>query len=183
MLAEIFTAHAFEARILRLAHQFLDRDLFGRVANAWEGRQRGWRPGGANACERCARRVWGPGAGAGVWEAWEARNEERERAERARRGGAGGDGSGERAEVGALRGRGKGKALDAAPAALAAAAPEATREAEEAGGPKEAASPLLVFACRHVWHRDCLEQTMAENGVARGRGWREFVCQAAHRES
>jgi hypothetical protein len=164
VLAEIFTAHAFEARILRLAHQFLERDLFGGVEGAWERRQRGWRPGGANACGRCGRRVWGPGAGAGVWEAWEAGNEVRERRGRVRR------------EEGAERGvvgRGKGKAVDVA-------VPAPVEEEEDAGAVKEVASPLLVFACRHVWHRDCLERTMAENGVSKGRGGREFVCQAPH---
>jgi hypothetical protein len=109
VLAEIFTAHAFEARILHLAHQFLDKDLFENVESAWEGRQRGWRPGGANACERCARRVWGPGAGAGVWEAWEARNEERERVERARRGGGGNGGRPEGGAEGEREGEGAGR--------------------------------------------------------------------------
>jgi hypothetical protein len=169
VLADVFAAHAFEARILALAHRFLDEDLFARVESAWEARQRGWRPAGTNVCERCGRRVWGPGAGAGVWEAWEAGNEGREREERARRGGGAGEG--------VPAGRGKGKALDAAPAAG-----DAGREAGEGVVAREATAPLLVFACRHVWHRDCLERTMAENGVARGRGGREFVCQAGHRE-
>jgi vacuolar protein sorting-associated protein 8 len=198
VLADTFQAHAFEERILRLAHHFLDKDLFARVESAWESRQHGWRPGGSNACERCARRVWGPGAGAGVWEAWEARNDARERETVARRRGARARAE-EKADGGAsamvARGRGKGKALDAAAAAAttvdatgrdeteARAVGPAEAAAEEGSVAKEVASPLLVFACRHVWHRDCLERAMAENGVSRGRGGKEFVCQASHGES
>jgi len=71
VLAEIFQAYAFEARILNLANQFLDKDLFTHVDDAWTRRQKGWRPRG-NVCEFCNKRVWGPGVGSGVWEQWEA---------------------------------------------------------------------------------------------------------------
>ncbi|KAF2795814.1 hypothetical protein K505DRAFT_272595 [Melanomma pulvis-pyrius CBS 109.77] len=147
VLSEIFSAYTFEETILSLANTFLDKEGFKRVEEITDLRQKGWRPRG-QVCEGCKKRAWGPGAGGGIWEAWE-----REGAERARR----------RAEVDADEGgKGKGKS--------------ATQSSEEAGegGITTGTGTLVVFACRHMWHRSCLENSSAgdrDEGVeGRSRG-------------
>lgn len=44
------------------------------------------------------------------------------------------------------------------------------------------ARPLVVFACRHIWHKDCLEIAMKRGGleVGSGAGGKEFRCPAEH---
>ncbi|KAF2459773.1 Golgi CORVET complex core vacuolar protein 8-domain-containing protein [Lineolata rhizophorae] len=148
VLTSIFAAYAHESTILSLAARFLDNDLFARVEEAYALRQRGWRPRG-NACEGCGRRVWGPGAGGEIWEAWERRSRREERARRKRFAGA---------ERDRMVGGGAGGA--------------AGNGAEEGGqggrAGRMALGPLLVFACRHLWHRTCLEQALFEKDKARG---------------
>jgi vacuolar protein sorting-associated protein 8 len=164
VLAEMFAAYAFEARILDLANQFLDKDLFANVDEAWVRRQEGWRPRG-NVCEGCGRRVWGPGVGPGVWEAWVVKSERLER-ERARR---------LRAADADPSGRGKGRAAQEESGDTDM---EQDTDSTEAKGPN--VRPLVVFACRHVWHKDCLERDMEHDGVERER--REYWCPAEHRD-
>ncbi|KAF2836194.1 hypothetical protein M501DRAFT_960244 [Patellaria atrata CBS 101060] len=153
-LAAIFAAYAFESTLLALANAFLDKDVFGHVQEVGELRQRGWRPRG-QVCEGCRRRVWGPGVGGAVWESWERREGERE-GERRRRWVEG------RGGVEARRlSRGKGVVK------------------EEGGdgegeGEGEGLGPLVVFACRHLWHRRCLEKERGE-GVE-GEGLRCPIC-------
>jgi len=170
----MFAAYAFEARILDLANQFLDRDLFGVVDEAWRRRQTGWRPRG-NACEGCGVRVWGVGVGGGVWEAWIERSEgfEREKERRRLRGG----------HVEEMIGRGKGRLR------VEDDGPRSGREEDrdnqgEGDGAEEAKAvsrrQLVVFACRHVWHKDCLERDMERAEVQGER--REFWCPAEHRD-
>jgi hypothetical protein len=147
VLGEIFAAYTFEETLLSLANQFLDKDLFSHVDEAWKLRQKGWRPRG-NVCERCKKRVWGPGVGGDVYEQWDRKRREE----------AGGAApvSGvakrialQRTTSEASLARGKGKA-----------APEVE---DDTVASKEAESgELVVFACRHVWHRKCLETAVAE---------------------
>lgn len=178
VLTSIFAAYAYEESILRLSNRLLDRSLYVNVSQAVELRQKGWRPRGST-CEACGRRVWGPGVsasagGAAVYEAWEQRAQLDEEAQRERRArvkeralasGRGGDASG----------RGKGKSLDTRPpsmligpagvAAVAAAIRgEGDGEGEEGDGDGQVGvpgekplEPLVVLACRHIYHRSCLD--------------------------
>ncbi|KAF1997463.1 hypothetical protein P154DRAFT_565369 [Amniculicola lignicola CBS 123094] len=158
VLAEIFSAYTFEETILSLANRFLDKEGFGRVERISELRQQGWRPRG-QVCEGCKGRVWGPGTGGTVWEEWEKRGVV-ENEVRARR----------RAGVEEGGGKGKGRSVDFG------------REGLGLGGDAEAGEEgkgaLVVFACRHLWHRRCLERAREEpgeggvehEGGARGRG-------------
>jgi hypothetical protein len=145
VLTEIFSAYTFEETILSLANTFLDKEGFKRVEQITELRQRGWRPRG-QVCEGCRKRAWGPGAGGGIWEAWERNESEKVR---------------KRAEVDADEG-GKGKGRSASQADI---------ETGD-GGTETGASTLVVFACRHMWHKSCLE-TSVEG--AEGEGQRKGV--------
>jgi len=171
VLQEIFAAYTFEETILNLANQFLDKDLFQHVDEAWKLRQRGWRPKG-NFCERCKLRVWGPGVGGDVWVKWEEKrlSEEREKRMRVVQ---------RRASQQSLNvERGKGRAL-----AVADAVGESKGVEEESNGfnGTKDMGPLVVFACRHVWHRACLELAMeASHHGAQGE---ELKCPLAHHAS
>ncbi|KAF1959406.1 hypothetical protein CC80DRAFT_467959 [Byssothecium circinans] len=144
VLGEIFSAYTFEETILSLANRFLDKEGFDNVREVTELRQRGWRPRG-QVCEGCRGRCWGPGAGRGVWDAWVGREGERVR----------------RREVEREEGNGKGKGKKRGV--------ELEAEVEEGG---EGMGALVVFACRHLWHRRCLEKAGvgAEGGEGGGSG-------------
>ncbi|CAI6287481.1 unnamed protein product [Periconia digitata] len=131
VLAEIFAAYTFEETILSLANRFLDKEGFVNVAELHQLRQQGWRPRG-QVCEGCKKRCWGPGTGGAVWEAWRRREGENalKKAE------------GREEESG---GKGKGKSVK-------------IEEGDDGGEGKEKTMSLVVFACRHVWHRACLEK-------------------------
>ncbi|KAF2805968.1 uncharacterized protein BDZ99DRAFT_510898 [Mytilinidion resinicola] len=165
VLADIFAAYAFEDTLLALATRFLDKDAFAHVAAVHALRQRGWRPRG-QVCEACRRRAWGPGAGGDIWDAW-ARRGEREEERRGRsRGGS---------EVRRREERGKGRAR----VGVEEEEEESESGREEEEGRKEEGGPLVVFACRHLWHRRCLVRAMdegkEEGGEGRG-GKRRFKC-------
>ena len=148
VLAEIFAAYTFEETILSMANEFLDRDLFAYVDEAHRIRQRGWRPR-TQVCEGCKRRVWGPGAGSNIWEKWEQRKEEedeRRRRVRAERS--------EGLEGSVARGKSRAKGEQARRPVNDEA------EDSEDGARKEDLGPLVVFACRHLFHRKCLEKAL-----------------------
>lgn len=144
VLAEIFAAYTFEETILSLANRFLDKEGFEHVHEISELRKRGWRPRG-QVCEGCKKRAWGPGAGGKVWDAWEKAEEERSR-RRWDESAAGDDES-------SAKGKGKRPSqpdVEALPA----------DDGDQPG-------PLVLFACRHLWHKACLEK--AEGVEAQGR--------------
>lgn len=131
VLAEIFAAYTFEETILSLANRFLDKEGFAHVQDINVQRQMGWRPRG-QVCEGCRRRAWGPGAGSKVWEAWEKSESTRHR---------------KRMDdaVEESGGKGKGKSIIAE-----------SDDVDENGGEKVGA--LVVFRCRHLWHKGCLDK-------------------------
>ena len=145
VLSEIFAAYTFEERILQLANSFLDKEGFTHVEEVAARRNRGWRPRG-QMCEGCRGRTWGPGAGSNVWDAWEkseeAKTKKRVEQEDARW----------HAE---RRGSQKGKQKSAS---------QSEDEAEDRESEVKGKGPLVVFACRHLWHKSCVE---AEVGEAR----------------
>ncbi|EGX91280.1 golgi complex component [Cordyceps militaris CM01] len=170
VLASIFSAYAYEESILRLSNRLLDRSLFVNVSQSVTLRQRGWRPRGST-CEHCGRRVWGPGvAGGSVFEAWEARQalEDAGRLEKKHR--AAGEPGAETAE-----GKGKGKSLDTRPASMLLE--DKVADGAAAAGRDPPLGPLVVLACRHVYHQSCLDavQDKQENGTGPARD-REYRC-------
>lgn len=151
VLADVFDAYLYESQLLALANRLLDKDLFTHVSSVAELRQRGWRAD-SQTCEACGKRIWGPGAAGGIYSAWEkARAESQRRLERARE-----DRRLEaEGEVSAVR---RGKSVDLG------------RPDEAAAGDEEGVGGLVLFSCRHVFHRRCLEE-----GVG-GTGFRCAVC-------
>lgn len=149
VLSEIFAAYTFEERILGLANSFLDKEGFANVAEIAARRSRGWRPRG-QVCEGCRGRAWGPGTGAAIWDAWERSEETRVK---------------KRAEVedarwhAERRGSQKGKQKSASQS-------EDDEEGEQASDGK-GKGPLVVFACRHLWHKSCVEAAVGAEGRLR----------------
>lgn len=156
VLATIFSAYTYEKSLLSLANGMLDRDLFVHVDEVTRLRQRGWRPRG-QACEICKRRIWGPGVGSQYWEAWAKKQED----ERQRRVSRQQDNGLERA---ADQGKGKAAVVVASHPVEGHGDGEHATSDDIAGSSGEAdihvdAGPALVFACRHLYHRQCLVDT------------------------
>jgi hypothetical protein len=182
VLASIFSAYAYEESILSLANRLLDKDLFVNVKSASELRQRGWRPRGST-CEGCGRRVWGPGVAGDVFCEWEKKQElEAKRREERRT-----------EQLGSRHERGKGKAhtrnvsktsiadINRGKTAGNGSATNAEDglavEGQDGSGSQKELEPLVVLACRHIYHQSCLEAIQAGNEVAEGiSDGREFRC-------
>ena len=156
VLTTIFSAYSYEASLLSLSNRLLDSDLFVHVTEADALRRRGWRPRG-QVCEGCGRRIWGPGAGGFIWDAWQRQTEERER-EREARGKVGGGLRG--AGGGRDRSADKGKGVERVE--MGGGVVRREEEGEEGRG------QLVVFACRHLFHRACLERMREEVGELGG---------------
>ncbi|OIW26123.1 hypothetical protein CONLIGDRAFT_647831 [Coniochaeta ligniaria NRRL 30616] len=188
VLGSIFSAYAYEESILRLSNRLLDKSLFVSVSQAAQLRQKGWRPRGST-CEACGRRVWGPGVSGNVFEAWEEKQavEERMRAERRAMIGKGKGALAHGVGTGDVDGKGKGKGKG-----KETVVPDKHEDSEAEGGedPSEGSSagqrngkgtlvPLVVFACRHIYHQSCLETLQEKEGWTatheHGRE-REFRC-------
>lgn len=148
VLASIFAAYAYEESILRLSNRLLEKSLYVDVSQAAKLRQRGWRPRGST-CEACGRRVWGPGVpGGAVFEAWEdkqALEDGKIRQKKAKIAASLEEGDG----------KGKGKSLDRRP------------QQQEALTTDKTLGPLIVFACRHIYHQSCLDE-LQEKGEEGG---------------
>ncbi|RYP82366.1 hypothetical protein DL769_001691 [Monosporascus sp. CRB-8-3] len=187
VLTSIFAAYAYEESILNLSNRLLEQQLFADVRQAYELRQRGWRPRGST-CEACGRRVWGPGVAGNVFEAWEERQADEARRRRERKAALtaaattrGKRGRDETEYPGGGTGKGKGK--DTAADIGGVVSEAATRPADDAAqAPANGDSltrgkdsrqqpplgPLVVFACRHIYHKSCLD-TLQEAGGAESR--------------
>ncbi|MCJ1395102.1 Vacuolar protein sorting-associated protein 8 [Xylographa bjoerkii] len=144
VLSAIFSAYSYEESLLDLANKLLDKDLFVHVAEVSSMRRRGWRPLG-QVCEGCGKRVWGPGVGGGIWDAWVEASQAGDT--------VGGKVKATRSSAGP-NDDGKGK--------TAASIEDDTVELDMTADPATDArkggnlGPLVVFACRHVFHRRCL---------------------------
>ncbi|KAK5131315.1 hypothetical protein LTR08_001154 [Meristemomyces frigidus] len=150
VLADIFSAYTFEQGVLSLANDLLGSDVFAEIQHAHELRQRGWRPRGP-VCELCKRRAWGQGVSEAVWGEWVAREQARD-AERARK-------TVERSggEEARRLSRGKDKDEVAVPAGQAGVQSEEVRMLA-----------LVVFACKHVFHRGCLDGAFRDGKASEG---------------
>jgi hypothetical protein len=151
VLAEIFAAYTFEETILSLANRFLDKESFENVAEVTERRKRGWRPRG-QGCEGCGKRCWGPGTGAGVWDAWEKKEVERSERKISDKLSSVEEGS-----------KGKGKRPS---------------QAEVEVAKEEDKGELVLFACRHLWHKKCLEEKGSKEGSGEEGGKGRVKCLA-----
>jgi hypothetical protein len=183
VLASIFSAYAYEESILSLANRLLEKDLFVNVNSATELRQRGWRPRGST-CEGCGRRVWGPGVSGDVFAKWEEREEldlKRRKERRAEMAGGQVERGKGRAHqrniskasiVEATKSRGKNVAVD-----LNLDAEDGDGVQGEGQGDGKAQvelEPLVVLACRHVYHQSCLEAMQPDESAALD--GREYRC-------
>lgn len=162
VLSDIFSAYTFEQGVLSLANELLGSDVFIDIQNAHALRQRGWRPR-TQVCEHCKRRAWGPGIGEAVWDDWKAKEQDRE-AQKVRKTVEKGGGD----EARRLS-RGK---------ARAAAGPAVGVDQEEPDETNSRKMALVVFACRHVFHRICLDPEYKEGRLtnARGEAYRCLLC-------
>ncbi|KAF2482257.1 Golgi CORVET complex core vacuolar protein 8-domain-containing protein [Neohortaea acidophila] len=169
VLSDIFSAYTFEEGVLTLGNGLLGADVFAEIEEANTLRQRGWRPR-SQVCEFCKLRAWGPGIGEAVWDEFVAREEERE-AERKRKNveRSGGE------EARRLE-RGKGKAV-AVPAAL-----HATEGGDAMGMQTQSDEvrrlALVVFSCRHVFHRVCLDADFRDGKPAKKERYQCPLCTA-----
>jgi hypothetical protein len=179
VLASIFSAYAYEESILSLANRLLEKDLFVNVSSASALRQRGWRPRGST-CEGCGRRVWGPGVSGDVFSKWEERQELDSKRRKERRSELAG-GQVERGKgrahtrntskssiVETPKGKGKGGATDGGA--------DTEEDGQETEAQDQAAvqpdlGPLVVLACRHIYHESCLEAVQVDAAPDR-----EFRC-------
>lgn len=180
VIASIFSAYTYEESLLSLANSILDKDLFVHVNELAQLRQRGWRPRG-QVCEICRNRTWGPAAGAHLWEAWEAKQVRDRKLREAR--------VHERnLEVGNdTRGKGKGISHSRGPSlnmfdgsvagqVQIQGRAEGSGSGHEVGGSSSASrgqdgddgksdsvkkGPVVVFGCRHLYHRECLLENPA----------------------
>ncbi|KAI0966424.1 vacuolar assembly/sorting protein VPS8 [Xylaria arbuscula] len=198
VLASIFSAYAYEQSILQLSNRLLEQQLFVNVKQAVELRQRGWRPKGST-CEACGRRIWGPGVSGNVFEAWE----EKQASETARRkekkavlaaaaaipssSTARGKGKAEASQQPETSsGKGKGKSFEStAQQGLSEGATAQDGISHEESGPgvngnavgarkNEPLGPLVVFACRHIYHQKCLDALQGQHGEERHRTVDDF---------
>jgi len=182
VLTSIFSAYAYEENILQLSNRLLEQQLFANVKQAVELRQRGWRSRGST-CEGCGDRVWGPGVSGNIFEAWEGkqvlevqRRTARQVALRATTDRWKGiadvdntDGST------AGNGKGKGKSVDNSNdltvrpprgVQVDASVERTDTEGDEStpspsAGTQDSAAqnrgPLVILACRHIYHQQCLD--------------------------
>ncbi|GLB03744.1 vacuolar protein sorting-associated protein 8 [Aspergillus tubingensis] len=148
VLASIFSAYTYEKSLLALANGMLDRDLFVHVDEVTRLRQRGWRPRG-QVCEICRQRIWGPGVGPQYWQAWEQKQEKTHEQRLQKR---------LHAQHDPATARGKGKAADAGQPLPLMDGHAAAADGEGVNGENAtvAAGPVVIFSCRHLYHRRCL---------------------------
>jgi vacuolar protein sorting-associated protein 8 len=171
VLTSIFSAYTFESTILSLANRFLDKDAFVHVAEINELRQMGWRPKG-QICEGCKKRCWGPGAGAHIWEKWEKREAVFAQKKRETRVLAGGGDDARRLA------RGKGREEQSSSRQHPTKSGNQSLKIELAAENGEKSSngtadeieegPVIIFGCRHLWHKNCVEKAQANAANAEG---------------
>lgn len=181
VIASIFSAYTYEESLLSLANSILDKDLFVHVNELTQLRQRGWRPRG-QVCEICRKRIWGPAAGAHLWEAWEAKQVQDTKLRESRA-------HDRNLELGNDT-RGKGKAISHSRGPSlnmfdgnipiqpqiqqgGRVQGESSGSGHDVGGSASRQKddntkddnvkkgPVVVFACRHLYHRDCLVENPA----------------------
>lgn len=162
VLGAIFSAYSYEESLLSLANRLLDKDLFVHVSEMSRLRKRGWRPLG-QVCEGCGRKVWGPGAGGGIWDTWADAGQVADAANADLRASA---------KHAVRSDNGKGKEVQEK------VEQQAAREEGRNAARAEHVGGLVIFSCRHIFHRECLEEMQAsgERQDVRQAGGLEFLC-------
>ncbi|KAK5941303.1 Vacuolar protein sorting-associated protein 8 [Knufia obscura] len=152
VMSSIFSAYAYEESLLSLSNTMLDKDLFVQVDEVARLRQVGWRPRG-QVCGICRRRVWGPGTGLKIWESWEKKEKDRtKRKELHRRRSATTLGEGDEDDGEHVVGKGKRKSLPSRDMGS-----DDEMENSQTGQAGADMGPVVVFSCRHLFHRRCLD--------------------------
>ncbi|KAJ5654630.1 hypothetical protein N7490_001633 [Penicillium lividum] len=163
VLASVFSAYAYETSLLSLANGMLDRDLFVHVDEVTRLRQHGWRPRG-QVCETCRRRIWGPSVGSSHWTSWlnkQTDDHQRRIAKRIE----------ESYDAATERGKGKAAAVGVGHSGVTHAPhPKPADPEHEADGTGEEgpAEPIVVFSCRHLYHRQCVLDAIPIHGPIEG---------------
>jgi hypothetical protein len=157
VLASIFSAYAYEESLLSLSNAMLDKDVFGRVDSIKTQRVRGWRPRG-QVCEVCRRRVWGPGIGTGTWDAWRGTEKLRRESREERKGQ-----TEDTEQSGRAQGKGKATAKRSPSDDIAESVEDSNLKANKGNRDAEL-GPIVVFSCRHIYHRKCLESNTEAAG-------------------
>jgi hypothetical protein len=183
VLASIFSAYAYEESILSLANRLLEKDLFVNVQSSTVLRQRGWRPRGST-CEGCGRRLWGPGVSGDIFSKWEEREEQDVKQRKERRAAlAGGQ---------VERGKGKAHTRNISKTSIIEVAKgkridpsvgenEDMEDGDQQGNEPDDSKvqqdlgPLVVLACRHIYHQSCLEDMQLDEDSVNSDS-REFRC-------
>ena len=155
VLGAIFSAYSYEESLLSLANRLLDKDLFVHVTEADTLRRRGWRPLG-QVCEGCGRRVWGPGAGGYIWDAWQRSNEERDRTRRKF--------LDEPPSIPSRDETGKGKGVTRNNENMPISETTTTTGNGKSMGESGENGAVVIFSCRHMFHRACLLKMQDEGG-------------------
>ena len=153
VLGAIFSAYSYEESLLSLANRLLDKDLFVHVTEADTLRRRGWRPLG-QVCEGCGRRVWGPGAGRYIWDAWQRSNEERDRIQLKFE---------DKPPNPSEDESGKGKSVSRNDGNMPVS------ESTTGNGENDENGAVVIFSCRHMFHRACLLKMQDEGGPDGGK--------------
>ncbi|KAL4967904.1 CORVET complex membrane-binding subunit VPS8 [Aspergillus stella-maris] len=181
VLASVFSAYTYEKSLLSLANGMLDRDLFVHVDEVTRLRQKGWRPRG-QVCEICRQRIWGPEVGPQHWTAWETRQTDLKQHRLARQLDA-------RVDPASARGKGKETAAVSPadhssghmdhPHAMSTSDSTKLDDHNDEGTTSAAPGPVVVFSCRHLYHRQCLLD-IGQSRPARQRQhygeWEVLVC-------
>ncbi|KAF8543450.1 Golgi CORVET complex core vacuolar protein 8-domain-containing protein [Trichophaea hybrida] len=162
VLGDIFDAYHYEAQLLSLANRLLDKDLFIHVDEAAHLRQRGWKPS-SQTCEACGKRIWGPGAAGGIYSAWERTRLENQRRLESLREERRLESDGSLSAVA----RGKIKARDATTTTTDKTNGEDTGEQQDEEEEKtDDTGELVLFSCRHIFHRKCLDGLQIQREAA-----------------
>lgn len=169
VLGGIFEAYFYEEQILSLANRLLEKDLFVHVDEAASLRQKGWRPA-SQTCEACGKRVWGHGAAGGIYSAWEKRRvgnlKRLENLREERRLAAEGPLSA------VARGKSRARISDIAETG----GESSSGEGGGAETKEEEAGELVLFNCRHVFHRKCLDNLQVQQSPENDWAFRCIVC-------
>jgi hypothetical protein len=171
VLASIFSAYSYEKSLLTLANGMLDRDLFVHVDEVTRLRQQGWRPRG-HICEICHIRIWGPSVGDAHWTAWQDRQADSHSRRLTRRT--------EDSYNPSERGKGKAAVVGSHPSRLDSHSQhnqhdhdhdhdhdlghENDHGAVSAPAGPTPPEPVVVFSCRHLFHRRCVLKAVGSGG-------------------
>lgn len=154
VLGGIFEAYIYEKQILALANRLLEKDLFVHVGEAASLRKKGWRPTN-QTCEACTRKLWGPGAAGRIYSSWEKerlRNAQRLESIREER---------RLATEGPLSAVARGKSRARATTEELDEGPNTSGDGSDGNGEEEAGE-LVLFKCRHIFHRKCLDNLQVD---------------------